>query len=660
MAVITTGRRAKPFLGPLLLSWCDECNLPIAAGNRCGRCGSTTRRISLTPPGDVRPAFEGDLDKLYGTITNQYGSGVASKLIPKNKVILLNSIPDLDRSDEVILDGRILGLHRFRLDRLSWEFVPKLEGARRLALLTSRKRVVIDEWASEKVAKGANVMAPGVVEADPDIAIGDPVLVVDRDGHLVATGTARMAGEEMKEKRQGLAVRRRHWSHPASPQILLGGQTWKQAVEANEPLLRRLEERAIRFIRSTADRHKLPVTVAFSGGKDSLTVLLLVKKALTDRSFTVMFIDTGIEFPETLANVEEAATELGLKGQLIVKHVDPERFWRLLDKYGMVARDFRVCCKTIKLGPTTQLIDEHFPDGCLSFIGQRRYESRRRSQEGAVWRNPWVPKQVGASPIYGWTALMVWLYLLRERAPVNRLYTHGFDRIGCMFCPASTMSEFQAIAARYPERWERWYRVALRIARQKGLPEGWVKHGFWRWKKHPPKIRELAHQLGIPLQTLNEEIPAERLSYTILSKKEEGDPATYTVEGCFTHPIPLRMAAAFLPALGKVLFDSTLGIARIEVRGNNGGPLVCLLHQTGDFSISGPRKADLEGAAQILVKTVLRGVLCTGCGSCQTLCPRNAILLKDNRARIDPHRCNHCGTCLQGKCPTLYALHRTQ
>jgi len=618
------------------------------------------RRIPLTPPGDIRPAFEGDLEKLYETITRQYGQGVASKLIPKNKVILLNPIPDLDRSDEVILDGQILGLHRFRLDLLSWEFIPKLEGARRLVLLTSKKRVIIDNQAAREVVKGANVMAPGVVEADQDIAIGDPVLVVDQEDHLVATGTARMTGKEMRNRKRGLAVRRRHWGPPAEPRILPGGQTWIQAVEANEPVLHRLEEKAIHFIRTTAFRYKLPVTVAFSGGKDSLAVLLLVRKALTDQPFTVMFIDTGIEFPETLANVEEATAELGLKGRLLVKHVDPEQFWRLLDKYGMVARDFRVCCKTVKLGPTTQLIEEHFPNGCLSFIGQRRYESRRRAQEGRVWRNPWVPNQIGASPIYGWTALMIWLYLFREQAPVNRLYIHGFDRIGCMFCPASTMSEFQALAARYPQKWRRWYRVALRIAQQRGLPEGWVKHGFWRWRKHPPKIREMAQQLGITLQTPSEGIPAERLSYSIRPPERAEGSTRYTVHGSFTHPIPLGQAMAFLPALGEVLFDPNLGIARIEVRGGDGGPFICLLHQTGDFSITGPRKADLEEAAEMLVKTVLRGLLCTGCGSCQTLCSHNAILLKDHRARVNPSRCNRCGTCLRGKCPTLYAFQRSR
>jgi phosphoadenosine phosphosulfate reductase len=46
-----------------------------------------------------------------------------------------------------------------------------------------------------------------------------------------------------------------------------------------------------------------------------------------------------------------------------------------------------------------------------------------------VWRNPNVRGQLSAAPIHNWTALHVWLYLLREHAPYNILYEHHLDRI---------------------------------------------------------------------------------------------------------------------------------------------------------------------------------------------------------------------------------------
>ncbi len=645
-------KKRKPYLGPLFLAWCYECNLPIAKGKQCGRCGSKTKRVNVTPPGDARPAFEGDLKQLLSSISAMFGEQVARRLVPSDKIVLLNSIPELDRCEEVILDGQIIGLHRFVLDKLAWEFIPKLEGARRLAQLISGRRVVVDDTAAQALVRGANLMGPGVEKADLSIKPGDVVFVIDKQGMVVLTGTAMMTGEEMLARTRGVAVRKRYRGPPAKPKILPSGQTWEQAVEANAPLLQQLEMEAIKFIRNTISEVKRPPVVAFSGGKDSLVVLLLAKKAITDQEFHVMFINTGIEFPETVENVYAAVSKLGLTQQLLVGNVGEEQFFRVLKQYGFVARDYRVCCKTVKLGPTTQLIDEYFPEGCLSFIGQRRYESRRRSQARRIWRNPWVPNQIGASPIHNWTAMMIWLYLLQEKAPINVLYSRGFERIGCMFCPASDMSEFTTIQSSHPKAWARWQKIAIQIAKQEGLPEEWVKYGFWRWRNHPKPVQILARQLGIPLRYTSRSI-GDGLTHTIssISKDIEGGK---TLRGRFTQPIPLDLAIAFLPTLGEVLYDANRGIVQVSI-GDDDIQLKCILFESGDFTISGVDSI-LEKTAEVLVKTVLRGILCTGCGTCLSLCDKNAIALEHQRARIEKHLCIQCRACIQGKCPSLYAF----
>lgn len=646
-------RKKRPFLGPLLLDWCDHCNVPIASGTHCGSCDSATRRVSIAPPGDVRPAFAGDLDRLITSITKQYGKQAAQGLIPSDKIVLLNAIPDLDCCEEVILDGQIIGLHRFRLEHLEWEFVPKLEGARRLAKVTQKKLVVIDDSAVDFIVSGANVLRPGIKDADSGIEPGDYVFVVNEQGLVVLTGLAAMTGDEMQTRERGVAVRKRYWGPPTEAKLLPRGQTWQQVLDANAPLLQRLEKKAITFVQGTVTEFSRPIAVAFSGGKDSLAVLLLVKKALPKQSFHVMFIDTGIEFPETIENVFAAVSTLGLKDRLIIKLVEKDQFFRVLDQFGLVARDFRVCCKTVKLGPIAQLIEEHFPKGCLSFIGQRRYESRRRANSGPIWENPWVPNQIGASPIQNWTALMVWLYLFQEKAPYNDLYKRGFERIGCMFCPASTMSEFDMIAACYPQEWERWYKVARSIAEREGLSEKWVKYGFWRWKKHPPKIVDLAKLLNVPLKAPSTEIPIDQLSYAISSPEKEPLSGS-SIQGQFNQSIALDQAMAFLPVLGRIVHDLERDLIHIIIEEDDG--LTCRLFGSGNFIISGPENS-LKRTAEVVVKTILRGMLCTGCGSCQTLCSPNAIILKYGRSQVDATKCTRCRACIQGKCPTLYALH---
>ena len=625
--------------------------MPLIRRARCGRCGNDTRKVPITPPGDVRPAFPADRKRIIDSIADEYDMQTALELLPPQKIVLLNAVPDIDCCEEIILDGQIIGLHRYRIDALSWEFIPKIEGARRLVELTPAKQVVIEESAVKFIVGGANLLRPGIKTADASIKEGDYVIGVTEQGKAILVGIATMAGVNMQTRERGMAVKKRYKAQPLEPQILASGQTMEQVLEANSTLLKRIEDEAISFIQQTSEKTNLPIVVAFSGGKDSLAVLLLTKKALTEKPFAVMFVNTGIEFPETIENVYSTTAKFGVDNQLIVKEVSKEQFFQVLQLYGLVARDYRVCCKTVKLGPTTQLIEEHFPSGCLSFIGQRRYESIRRSTGGRTWRNPWVPKQLGASPIHNWTALMIWLYLFREKAPFNPLYEAGFERIGCMFCPASNMNEFKIIASRYPTEWKEWQNIVTQIAEQQGMDQRWIKHGFWRWKVPPPKIHELAERMGINLSpsdssTSNESTPFE------YSVRNRGDASELVVEGRFHVSIDLDRAATFLFVLGDVVLDTERDMLEISFAGENSSGHG-FLFGNGQFTLSG--MSELQ-TAELFVRTVLRGLLCTACGTCLALCKNDAIILEEDKVRINTEKCVRCQACLSGKCPSLYVI----
>ncbi|UCG68751.1 MAG: hypothetical protein JSV09_13245, partial [Thermoplasmata archaeon] len=60
-------------LGRLALRWCFRCNLPVLESKECGICEKETKEVKLTPPGDVRPAFEGDLKLIREIIDIQFG-----------------------------------------------------------------------------------------------------------------------------------------------------------------------------------------------------------------------------------------------------------------------------------------------------------------------------------------------------------------------------------------------------------------------------------------------------------------------------------------------------------------------------------------------------------------------------------------------------------
>jgi phosphoadenosine phosphosulfate reductase len=53
-------------------------------------------------------------------------------------------------------------------------------------------------------------------------------------------------------------------------------------------------------VASRREYRGLPVHVSFSGGKDSFEVLDLTVNALKSRNIRAFFLNTGIEFPETV------------------------------------------------------------------------------------------------------------------------------------------------------------------------------------------------------------------------------------------------------------------------------------------------------------------------------------------------------------------------
>ena len=80
--------------------------------------------------------------------------------------------------------------------------------------------VVVDAGAVAFVSNGADVMRPGIVEADPAIAAGDFVLVAEEThGKVLAVGRARTDGADMPGE-QGKVVDTIHyvgdeWHDPA-------------------------------------------------------------------------------------------------------------------------------------------------------------------------------------------------------------------------------------------------------------------------------------------------------------------------------------------------------------------------------------------------------------------------------------------------------------
>lgn len=78
-----------------------------------------------------------------------------------------------------------------------------------IELMPGKRRVIVDAGAVRFVVNGADIMKPGIVSADPEIAAGDLVVIAEeRHKKPLAIGRALVAGTEMKG--EGKAVKSLH------------------------------------------------------------------------------------------------------------------------------------------------------------------------------------------------------------------------------------------------------------------------------------------------------------------------------------------------------------------------------------------------------------------------------------------------------------------
>ena len=198
-----------------------------------------------------------------------------------------------------------------------------------------------------------------------------------------------------------------------------------------------LESEAIFSLREVAAQFKRPVLL-FSGGKDSICMVHLCKKAFYPAKFPfpLMHIDTGHNFPETLEFRDDLLNEL--KETLIVRLVEDTMIQKgIKDVEGKFPS--RNAFQSFTL---LDAIKEFKFDACIG--GARRDEEKSRAKERMFslrdktgkWdpanQRPEVWNIVNAHlnedenmrvfPLSNWTELDVWAYIQREKIALPSLY----------------------------------------------------------------------------------------------------------------------------------------------------------------------------------------------------------------------------------------------
>lgn len=201
--------------------------------------------------------------------------------------------------------------------------------------------------------------------------------------------------------------------------------------------LKELESESIFILREVAAQFQNPVLL-FSGGKDSIIVSYLAKKAFypAKMPFTMLHIDTGHNFKETIDYRDFWVKELGCR--LIVGSVqDAIDQGKIVEERGYNAsRNFlqtSVLLESLETGKFDAAIGGARRDEEKARAKERFFSHRDefgqwdpKNQRPELWNLFNARKQMGEHfrvfPISNWTELDVWQYLAVEKVPLPSLY----------------------------------------------------------------------------------------------------------------------------------------------------------------------------------------------------------------------------------------------
>lgn len=197
--------------------------------------------------------------------------------------------------------------------------------------------------------------------------------------------------------------------------------------------------------------------VAFSGGKDSIVTLDLVRRSGVkhDAHYNI----TGIDPPELFYFIRDNYPE-------VERHRPEKTIWKLIvEKRMPPTRKVRYCCEVLKErgGRERRVI-----------TGIRHAESVRRSKRSMVEACFKEKLRTFLHPIIDWSNGDVWDYIRSTNLPYCKLYDEGFKRLGCIMCPIN------GNRVKEVKRWPRYYQKYLRAfdgclrkRRKDGLKTTW-------------------------------------------------------------------------------------------------------------------------------------------------------------------------------------------
>jgi len=183
------------------------------------------------------------------------------------------------------------------------------------------------------------------------------------------------------------------------------------------------------------------LTMATAFGAEGCCIIHML--AQIEPSVNIFNLETGYQFPETLAVRERIKERYGMEVELIRPELSVAEYEA---KNGGPL--YRVgpdqCCQDRKIQPLRRVVANF--DAWISAI--RREQTTHRARADVV---QWDTKfgLVKVNPLLNWTKQDVWSFIIKNNIPYNPLHDQGYPSIGCWPCT-------QAVAEGQDERSGRW------------------------------------------------------------------------------------------------------------------------------------------------------------------------------------------------------------
>lgn len=267
-----------------------------------------------------------------------------------------------------------------------------------------------------------------------------------------------------------------------------------------------LEQTAIERLKTASGfslkLYKVPLLIAYSGGKDSDVLLRLAEKS--GIQFEVLHSLTTADAPETVYHVRDTFRRLEEKGIKceVDKHIRPDgtrtTMWNLIPRNLIPpSRFMRYCCSELKEGGGK---------GRFIATGVRWAESAARKKKrgsfevvtrnGAdnlilandndesrmLFENCQLKGKRVVNPIIDWQEQDVLDYCEAEKIPMNPLYACGWTRVGCIGCPLAGKRRRYADFARYPKYQQAYIAAFDRMLAERQRRRGTQEDSLNAWK----------------------------------------------------------------------------------------------------------------------------------------------------------------------------------